>query len=142
LFPETFSAGILAFPRLWGEALGSPQISLRDDGLFEGTAQTLHRITIEYPYAYSSNGPIPTVATDLYFDPSSNLLLLSVDNLRVKENPNKLFQRVTSYGNYQLLSGVLFPTTIQQTVDGQPQWTLQISQVTTNTNPSDSTFEF
>jgi predicted site-specific integrase-resolvase len=50
--------------------------------------------------------------------------------------------RVTSYGNYHSFEGVSVPTTIKQALNGQEQWTLQLSQVTINTNSPTSTFSF
>jgi hypothetical protein len=142
LFPETFSKGIVAFPRVWTEAVSSSRISLHDQGVFTGTGQSLHRITMEYPFEHANNGFDPTVATDLYFDPTTHLLVISVDELRLQESPNRLFLRVTRYSNYQQLGGLSFPTAIQQTLDGQLQWNLQISRLTVNTNPQETTFSF
>lgn len=141
LLPETLSKGIVAFPRIWAEAINSSRITFHDQGVFTGTGQSLHRITMEYPFAHAS-GFDATVATDLYFDPTTHFLVISVDDLRFQESPNRLFLRVTYYSNYQQLGGIPFPATIQQTLDGQQQWTLQISQLSINTNPPESTFSF
>jgi hypothetical protein len=50
--------------------------------------------------------------------------------------------RVTSYASYQPFEGVSVPTTIKQILNGQDQWTLQLSQVTMNTNSPANTFLF
>jgi hypothetical protein len=143
LLPKTSRTGIVAFSRLWTDALGSALPSLFDQGLYTGSGTSLHRITIEYPLnpgGYSSGDP--TVATDLYFDPSTHLLLFSVDDVAFSNSSGQRFLRVTSYGDYQPFSGIQFPTQIQQTLNGQLQWSLQLSQITVNTNPPVTTFSF
>lgn len=143
LLPGTNRAGIVAFPRVWFDAATSPLTSLYDQGPYTGTGQTLHRITLEYSLSLSTSffgGP--TVATDLYFDPNTHLLLYSVDALSFSSSPNQTFSRITSYGGYQAFNGVLIPSTIGQSLNGQLEWTLQLSQVTTDTNPPVSTFAF
>jgi len=143
LSPATSRVGIVAFPRIWISALRSEDISLYDQGTYSKTGRPLHRITMEYPLAsHHEHGPVPTVATDLYFDPATNLLLYSVDAVAFKESPGKIFTRTTQYSNYQPFNGVEIPSEIQQMLDDQPQWTLQLNQVNTNENPPDSTFSF
>lgn len=143
LLPGTNRAGIVAFPRVWFDAATSPRISLYDQGPYTARGQTLHRITLEYPlFSSTSSSGGPTVATDLYFDSNTHLLLYSVDALSFSSSPNQAFSRITSYGGYQAFNGVLIPSTIGQSLNGQLEWTLQLSQVTTNTNPPVSTFSF
>jgi hypothetical protein len=140
--PATSSAGIVAFPRIWTDAASS-RISLYDQKIYAGTGQSLHRITIEYPIDAEGRGSFSkkTAATDLYFDPNTHLLLFSVDSISVSTMRRQL-TLVTSYGNYQSFEGVSVPTTIKQALNGQEQWTLQLSQVTINTNSPTSTFSF
>jgi hypothetical protein len=139
--PETSSRGIFPLSKLWAGDAADAQISLHDQGVFSAGGQNLHRITMEYPYL-QANGVHPTVSTDLYFDPATHLLALSVEDIRFVESPYRLFRRVTSYSNYQTIGAITLPANIQQTIDGQLQWTLQITQATTNTNPPDSKFSF
>lgn len=143
LLPATSGAGIVAFPRLWFDAVTSPLTSVYDQGSYIGTGQPLHRITLEYPlFPSNSASGGPTVATDLYFDPTTHLLIYSVDALSFSGALNQTFSRITSYGGYQAFNGILVPSTIGQFLNGQLEWMLQLSQVTTNTNPSVSTFSF
>jgi hypothetical protein len=46
--PMTSATGVVAFPRVWAGAATSQHVSLFDHGLYTGTGQSLHRITIEY----------------------------------------------------------------------------------------------
>lgn len=143
LLPGTSGAGIVAFPRLWFDASTSALTSVYDQGSYVGTGQSLHRITLEYPlFSSNSTSGGPTGATDLYFDPTTHLLIYSVDALSFSGSPNQIFTRVTSYSAYQAFNGILLPSTIGQFLNGQLEWMLQLSQVTTNTNPSVSTFSF
>jgi hypothetical protein len=143
LHPATSSAGIVAFPRIWTDAAVSTKVSLYDHKIYTGTGQSLHRITIEYPIDAEGGSSFSkrTAATDLYFDPNTHLLLFSVDSFSVSTMRRQL-TLVTSYGNYQPFEGVSVPTTIKQALNGQEQWTLQLSQVTINTNSPTSTFSF
>jgi len=141
VFPDTASRGIFAFSRIWAEGASTSQISFHDQGMLSVTGQSLHRITMEYPYVQAS-GFRPTVATDLYFNPTTHLLVFSVEDVRFMQVPYRLFRRVTEYSNYQTIGAITFPASIRQTLDGQVQWKLQITQITTNTNPPDSTFSF
>jgi hypothetical protein len=142
--PATSCTGIVALPRIWAAAATSTLISLRDQQMYTGTGQSLHRITIEYPVDSSSGGSSlskKTAATDLYFDASTHLLLYSVDSL-IFNKLRKPLTRVTTYGGYQSFDGVLIPTLIRQALNGQEQWALQLGQVAVNTNPPADTFLF
>jgi hypothetical protein len=143
LTPATSSAGIVAFPRVWTDALASANVSLYDHKIYSGTGENLHRITIEHPLDIEVTNSLgkKTAASDLYFDPNSHLLLFSVESLSFTGMRSPLI-RVTTYSNYQSFQGVSVPATIKQTLNGQIQWTLSLSQVTLNPNLPTSTFTF
>ena len=143
LLPKTSRTGLVAFPLLWANPIKSPYVSLIDRGVHVANGRTLHRITLEYPVAPGRfNQGDPTVATDLYFDPSSHFLLFSVDAQVFANSPGQTFLRVISYAGYRQFNGIFVPTTIGQTLNGQQQWNLQLSQVTVNSNPPLNTFSF
>ncbi len=133
----------VAFPRIWTDAAVSPKVSLYDQKIYAWEGQSLHRVTIEYPLDDQEGRSFSkrTAATDLYFDPNTHLLLFSVDSFSVSTMRRQL-ARVTSYASYQPFEGVSVPTTIKQILNGQDQWTLQLSQVTMNTNSPANTFLF
>lgn len=143
LSPTTSSSGIVAFPRLWADAAVSTRISLYDHKIYVSTGQNLHRITIEYPLDDEDGSSLSkrTAATDLYFDPSTHLLLFSVDAISVSTMRRRLV-RVTSYANYQPCEGISVPTTIKQTLGGQDLWALQLNQIEINTTLPTSGFIF
>jgi hypothetical protein len=143
--PATAGAGIVAFPRIWTDAATSSRISLYDHNtsLFKG--QNLHQITIEYPIdigAASGGANGKTAVTDLYFDPNTHVLDYSVDAVTFNGPAKQTFSRETSYEDYQQFSGIKVPTTIKQYLNGQLQWTLQLSQITINAAPAANTFSF
>ena len=141
--PLTSTAGLFALPRIWSDAISGAQISLFDAGTSTVQGKPFHRISIEYPLgAGDPTSANPTAATDLYFDTSTHLLCYSVDQVSFSESHDQVFTRITGYGSYQTLSGILIPTTIKQSINGQQQWTLQIAQISLNTNPSPSAFHF
>lgn len=141
--PSAALAGVLAFPRLWSEASSAATVSLYDHGNLSVGGTSLRRITMEYapragflPYGGS------TLATDLYFEPHSHLLVYSVDSIPFSTTHGQPLLRVTSYTAYQRFGAVLLPTSFQQILNGQLQWTLDLSQFTLNQNPPLSTFSF
>ena len=142
--PGTSCAGIVAFSRIWSDAVTSSRISLTDENIYGGTGQSLHRITMEYPLESATGSGLAnrTAATDLYFDPSTHLLAYSVDAVAFHGTTRQIFNRVTAYGDYQEFSGIKVPTAIKQYLNGQLQWTLQLSQVTVNSAPPAHTFSF
>jgi hypothetical protein len=143
LTPASSGAGIVAFPRIWTNAAVSAKVSLYDQKTYVEAGQSLHRVTIEYPLDDQDGSSFSkrTAATDLYFDPNSHLLLFSVDSFSVSTMRQRLV-RVTSYADYQPFEGVSVPATISQFLNGQDQWTLQLSHVTINTSLPISTFLF
>ncbi len=141
--PAASSAGIVAFPRVWTDAATSSRISLNDQNIFAGEGQNLHRITMEYPIESAAGERLAnrTAATDLYFDRSTHFLLYSVEAVKFR-GEMQTFRRVTAYEDYQPFSGVKVPTTIKQYLNGQLQWTLQLSQVTINPALPTDAFSF
>lgn len=143
--PATADAGIVAFPRIWADAATSSRISLYNHNTSAYNGQNLHRVTIEYPIdigAASGFTNKKTGATDLYFDPNTHLLLYSVDAVKFNGVARQTFSRETSYGDYQQSSGIKVPMTVKQYLNGQLQWTLQLSQITINAAPAANTFSF
>jgi hypothetical protein len=143
--PATAGAGIVAFPRIWTDAVTSSRISLYDHNTSAFNGQNLHRITIEYPIdigAASGGTNGKTAVTDLYFDPNTHVLAYSVDAVTFNGPTRQTFSRETSYEDYQQFSGIRVPTTIKQYLNGQLQWTLQLSQIAVNAAPAANTFSF
>jgi hypothetical protein len=99
---------------------------------------------MEYPLesATGSKSLNGTAATDLYFDSNTHLLAHSVDAVTFSGPMRQTFNRASTYADYQQFSGVQVPTTIKQYLNGQLQWTLQLTQVTVNPALTTDTFSF
>jgi len=117
-------------------------LSLHDQGTSGVFGPSLHRITYEYALNTQDSSVVSTHATDLYFDPNTHLLLFSTDLVTFGNTSGQTFLRMTTYGSYQPFNGVLIPTSISQYLDEQQEWTLQLTQVTLNSNFPASTFSF
>jgi len=136
-------AGLVAFPRVWTQALTSDRVALADFGRYTVDGVALHRITMEYaPGLEERSRNFSTYATDLYFSPDTHLLIYSVDTISSSDLEQRSQLRVTEYGDYQRIHGMLVPMRIMEMVDGQPSWDLHLSEIETNTSPSTAIFEF
>jgi hypothetical protein len=144
LTPSAFAAGLFALARTW-TSLGAStnSFSLYDQGLSNVAGPPLHRVTLEYALGTPSDETTTvTFATDLYFDPTTHLLIYDVDSISYGTTGNSPTIREIYYSNYVTSNGYLVPTTIQETLNDQLQWTLQLSQIESNVNPSITTFSF
>ena len=86
----------------------------------------------------SSQRSLSSVVVDFYFDPSTNLLVKSVSVVRLPGAGTENFLRVLTYADYRQVNNVLLPFQIKESLSGEPQWVLNLSQVefTSNTNPT------
>lgn len=140
----TARVGLLAFPLLMDSSFPSAQTSVIDQGLISIQGSTLRRITIERPVFATQGLPQvgQTALLDLYFDPSTNLLNKSVASVQFGSNDRERYLQVVTYSDYQKVDSVLLPFAYSQTVNGQPQWSLQLSQVQLNPSIDNSYFQF
>ncbi|WP_188553841.1 hypothetical protein [Edaphobacter dinghuensis] len=144
LLPNTAKSGIVQFelPRLANFPYSGT--SLLDRGLVVIDGRSLHRITYETTTADASEvvRKKNAVITDFYFDPTSHLLIKSANSIRIDGAGNADFLRVISYDDYRSVQGSMVPFRFTQTLNGQKQWTLQLSTVQLNPALETSSFEF
>ncbi|WP_442300008.1 hypothetical protein [Terriglobus sp. 2YAB30_2] len=135
LAPEIAASGIVQFelPRL---ADLQARSSVLDHGVTVIDGMSLHRVTIEQPLT-----PRKNIATDLYFDPQTHLLVKTANAIRPNGAQSELL-RVITYGDYRPVDGVMIPFLYTQSLDGQKQWTIQLSEVQLNPNIQSNYFEF
>ncbi|WP_263418905.1 DUF4292 domain-containing protein [Terriglobus albidus] len=135
LAPEIAASGIVQFelPRL---ADLQTRSSVLDHGVTVIDGMNLHRVTIEQPLTPKKN-----IATDLYFDPETHLLVKTANAIRPDGSQSELL-RVVTYGDYRAVDGVMVPFLYRQVLDGQKQWTIQFSEVQLNPNLQSNYFEF
>lgn len=145
----TAALGLMAFPQLRAEDLSGGKASVIDDGMATVDGQALHRVALVYPLQATPAGKTvpaaPTgqkVAVDLYFDPTSHLLIKSVDVITLSGAGNQRFLRCTTYGDYRQVNGALIPYKYIQSLNGQLLWMLQLSEVQLGTGLTRSAFIF
>lgn len=142
--PATAKAGLLAFPRLLVATFSSSDAALIDRGLVQIGTQSLHRLTLEesvFSSEISANNHDINV-TDLYFDPSTHLLLKSASAVQLDSADRERYLVVISYSDYQRVQDSLVPCTYRQSLNGQQQWTLQISTPDLQPSVAPSYFHF
>lgn len=125
-------AGLLAFPKLLqASGLAPDSVTILDDGMITVSGENLHRITVETPV--NPSGPKPSSANtsvmDLYFDPASHLLIKSAVAVPISWSDPERYLEVTTYGDYQTANGILLPHTCSLTMNGQPEWVLQLESI-------------
>jgi hypothetical protein len=131
---NTAISGIVQFPQLRLVGFPASGESLIDRGLVTVDGASLHRVTVECSASTRNQGAVQgsMVATDFYFDPATHLLLKSVNKIRLSGTGNSDFLRVVAYEDYRQVSGGMIPFRYVQTLDGNKQWTLQLSDVQLN----------
>ena len=105
--------------------------SLLDRGVTSIEGVSLRHLTVEY---FATNAKAKTkesVATDLYFDPVSQLLVKSASSIRLN-GVSSPFSSGNHIRGLRLVSGSMVPFRFTQTLDGQLQWTLQLMEVELN----------
>lgn len=125
----TAKAGILAFPRLLENSFPGPKVTLVDQGTVQIEGRPLHRITLAesiFPGVVKQQTTNVSLI-DLYFDPSSHLLIKSAGYSQLDYKDRQRYLIVVTYGDYQNVQGNLIPLSYSQSLNGQPQWTLQLT---------------
>ena len=127
---DNCQAGLFPFELARSVYLQSPSVTLTDGGMSTIDGMTLHRVTLER--ATLGRNPVTqqrqTVVIDLYFDPSTHLLVKSRVPVDIGRNV-KLISDVT-YSDYRLVGVVRITFQFNETIDGQPYRSVQLSAVT------------
>lgn len=131
ILPDTAASGIFQFQMLRLANFPKQTASLIDHGDVLTNGQNLHRVTFEFPVGdpAANKEKQKTVATDFYFDPTSHLLVKSANTIHINGAGNNDFLREITYGDYRQVGSSLIPFRYTQTLNGQQQWVLQLSEV-------------
>jgi hypothetical protein len=154
--PATALGGIVAFQNLLTPTFPNSAAIVVDQGQLQVSGTLLHRITIEtqaFPTlsvstsaTVSASAPVspgPNLnITDFYFDPATHLLVKSASYLQLNTADRERYLIVQTYSDYQTVGGILVPLNFSQTMNGQPQWTLQLSNPTLQPSVDASYFHF
>jgi hypothetical protein len=143
--PTTAAAlQIMAFARPALTDFSQPGLSLLDRGMVTVDGTALHRITLQTPFSRKKadqSGHDVDLAMDLYFDPSSHLLVKSAAAVRLNDSRGQDYLRVTTYEDYRQVNGVLFPFGYHETLNGQREWTLDLKDIQLNSGTDSSIFQ-
>lgn len=140
---DTSLAGLLAFARLRIDSFPCNHCSIADRGLISISGEKLHRIALQVPLDASVSDAVHRyLVTDFYFDPVSHLLTKSAEVIHLSSAPQQDFVRVTSYDNYQSVSGTLIPFKITESLNGQQQWQLELVSAQVNVTGTQVSFNF
>jgi hypothetical protein len=140
----TARGGLVAFPKLMIAAFPSEQISVLDQGMVSIDGKPLRRITVEEPVFA---GTVPTTydqvsTSDLYFDPTSNLLIKSVGYIQLTSLDRERYIQAITYSDYRTVDNMLLPFAYSQTLNGQRMWSLQLASVQLKPAVDHSYFQF
>lgn len=142
LIPDAAITGLLQFQTLACGLMAQHPASYIDDGVV--SVDHLHRITLESPLipGFRSAPQHTTSVVDFYFDTVSHLLTKSVTLIRIAGARNQEFIRTITYSDYRDVSGTVVPFRFQESLNGEPTWSLQLNQVQLNGSVADSYFKF
>lgn len=142
---EAAMAGLFPFELARVAHASHHAMSLSDGGrVAVRGSNDMHKISLERaslgmnPSSKTRN----TLAMDLYFDPSSHLLIKSSIQVPVPGPRDLHLLSVITYGDYRRVGASLVPFRFSETLEGQPYWTLQLSDVQLNTALTSTYFEF
>ena len=128
---ETGSAGLVQFHWIRANNLVNRLVSLRDDEIVAVLDHRYRRLAAVFT---SQDSKTSTSASaqysrmDFYFDLTTMVLDKTVAPVRVPGMANDLLL-ITSYSDYREVDKVLVPFAISQSLDGQVQWQLTLSNI-------------
>jgi hypothetical protein len=142
LTSETASGGWLPSPLLLLLKYNDAQTTVVDQGLVNTSNGALYRITLAFPALSPSASTQQTTIIDVYLNPSTNLVTKTVSAIRLDTRDRASYLQVVTFSGYRLQSGSLLPFSYSVSLNGQPQWTLQLDNVSLNPSLTPSYFRF
>ena len=89
--------------------------------------------------------PDPSTATfntiDYFFDPTTNLLIESIDTTYPSTNFSNGLPHEIVYSNYQNVDGVMIPFSVVEKISNQETWSVQLTGISFNTGLALSDFQ-
>lgn len=137
--------GLVAFPQFEGAAFPAGNASLIDRGTVPVDGTKLQRVTAEVPWMDSAAKDQPQSGvsiTDLYFDPTTHLLIKSANVLQGTDPGLSRDIKVITYGDYRTVDGVQIPFLLSESLNGKRIWTLHLSRVQFRRGMSEVNFRF
>ena len=130
--------GLFSYPRLLSSAYPTAKSILTTQGTVTVGGKPLFRVTADDP----DNSGKGWVTEDLYFDPVTGLLAKSAALIHLSTADAALTMIETDYTDYRQVNGATLPHTIARSLNGQPSWTLALTQIDTQTPPAPSVFSY
>ena len=145
LAPKGAASGLAPFDIPLNAAKAGLGFSIVDRGSTVVQDRVLHRISIEvaipqkdlFPYEKDNRSVV-----DLYFDPSTHLLVKTACMIPIPGSSLPVLLKIDSYSAYQRVGTLLLPTTIDETINGQPVSKLVLTSFNANNMPSSKDFTF
>jgi len=101
------------------------------------------RLRPNYPTDLDPSGTLQKWSTREYLIDSSTFAVVTLSLVaRSNDSPVREYQQEIAFSDYRLVSGVLFPFTIAETISAQKTWVAQLNSVSFNSGLSDSDFRF
>jgi hypothetical protein len=142
--PASASGGFFLTPFMLYALTLDSQTSMVDQGIVTIGSSTMHRVTISYSITLLGAGETsqPGPVVDLYFDPITNTLAKSAAAIQIDTRDRARYLQVVSYSDYRNSSGSQIPFRYSVTLNGQPQWTVQLNTVSANPSTTANFFQF
>jgi outer membrane lipoprotein-sorting protein len=126
--------------------LSDPATSLTYDGLVTMSGVQVQKIHVIPPTTTSVTGTNVNLSSlgafDLYLDPATNQAVMLRDTFYPNGNIFRGYRREINFSNYAVIRGVSIPLSINESIEGQQTWSIQIDSATFNTGLSTSLFLF
>jgi len=142
LTPETASGEWLPSPLLLLLKYNDAQTTVIDQGIVNTDIGALHRVTLEFPALTPSSPAQTTTVVDVYLNPSTGLVTKTASSIRLDTRDRASYFQVVTFGSYKSQDGSLLPFSYAVTLNGQPQWTLQLDSISLNPSLTASYFSF
>jgi hypothetical protein len=147
MLSSTALLGLVQFHFLRRASFANSPLALLDRGVIEIDGAQLHRISIVVPpirgvadTPISKRVALQTI--DFYFDPKTYLLIKTVSVVRLQGQGTQNFLRVITYSDYRQADNTLIPFRMEESLNGEPQWVLQLAQVQLTSAISLNDFDF
>ena len=140
--PETASVGSIHFQFLRAAGFPDASTSFIDKGMVSVNGHPLHRIATDVATVRSVISPDALVPLDLYFDPQTHLLIKSATIFRFRSAGLVPLPEVMTYSNYQNVDGLMLPFGFRETIDGEFQWSITLTQADLVSAPPSTFFTF
>lgn len=124
--------------------LQDPSVSLTYNGIVSHDGQRVHDVVAQKNFA-SGGDPGSALGSILkrhiFIDPNAVTVQSIADTAYRRDGGPGTYPHEMQFSNYQAVSGVLMPFSVNEVIAGQQTMSIQLTQITFNTGLTDSSFE-